>query len=137
MQTHTHDTTSGFIPNTLLLKLEVLRLSVNHPDPRAHLLKLDSAERLGQNISQLIIGTDLLHLNLPLLCTLSHQVILHFNMFASTAQDWILDQCHCQLIIHHQSWHKRLCSQQFSQDSAKPNCLTSPICCRNIFSFRD
>jgi hypothetical protein len=89
------DTTSRFIPNTLLLKLEVLSLSVDHPDPHTHLLELDPAKCLRQYITQLIIGTDLLDLNLPLLCIFSHQVILHLNVFASTAQEWILDQHYC------------------------------------------
>jgi hypothetical protein len=72
---------------TLLIKLEVLSLSVDFLDLHTHLLKLDFAERLGQNIAQLIIGSDLFYLNFPLLYTFSHQVILHLYVFALTAQD--------------------------------------------------
>jgi hypothetical protein len=61
-------------------------------DPSWHLQELQSTQRLGQNIGKLIIGSNIVGVNLALLYTLPYVVIFHINVFTHVMMHQILTQ---------------------------------------------
>jgi hypothetical protein len=70
----------------------------------AELLKLDFAEWLCKHITQPLISSDKLYLNLPILCILSDQMEPYIDIFAPIMMHRILDYRNCGLVVHPQHW---------------------------------
>jgi hypothetical protein len=76
--------TPGLLLTILLLNLVMQTPDVDHVDSWTHFLEVEPYEHFGQDVSQMIICSCVTNLNLSLLCTLPHQVVLNFNVFASS-----------------------------------------------------
>jgi hypothetical protein len=45
-----------------------------------HLDELDTAQRLGENVGKMAVGTDVIDLHLAIFNTLTNEVVLHVNV---------------------------------------------------------
>jgi hypothetical protein len=48
-------------------------------------------EGFGENVGQLPLCVNKLHLYLPLLNMVSQKVVSHFNVFGSPVENWVMD----------------------------------------------
>jgi hypothetical protein len=131
LDTTQHTKHARLFTNILLLILVMLTPYVDHANPRAHLLELQSSECLGQYVSQLIISSHLANLNLSLFCTLPQQVILDFNVLASSTQHRITDQLNTGLQI--KATAEQLSTLRLGTTGSKPSSSPRTLCSHNAW----
>jgi hypothetical protein len=103
-------------PTILPLSLVCLaRGYLDHPDPRSQLLKLYSPECLRQDVSELILGVDVVGVDESFLNAVVNEVVPQLDMLASLVEDGILAQRRCQLAVHHELHTFSLPSHEFTE----------------------
>jgi hypothetical protein len=75
---------------------------LTHPDPEPQLLKLHTPECLRQNLSEPILGVDVVGIDESLLNAVTNEMVPQLDMLASLVEDGILAQHKCRLAVHHE-----------------------------------
>jgi hypothetical protein len=88
---------------------------LDHPDPASQLLKLDSPECLRQNVSELILGVDIVGVDKSLLNAVANEVVPQLNMLSSLMEDEILAQRLCRLVVHHELYAFNLLPHELTE----------------------
>jgi hypothetical protein len=57
------------------------------------------SERLGHNVSELLTGGTVANVNLPLLYTFTHEVILDVNVLGAAVLYWVLGETNSGLVV--------------------------------------
>ena len=83
-------------------------LDFDDADLATKFLKLDAAERLRQDISELLPRAREIQLDPPILHTFTNIMILRVNMFAPVMKNGILTQCDCGHVVHLQLGRPKL-----------------------------
>jgi hypothetical protein len=66
--------------------------NLNHSNPGAKLLELDPPKRLGEKVSELILGVDVAGLDAPLVQAAPNEMVLDADVLAALMEDGILRQ---------------------------------------------
>ena len=73
---------------------------MNHPNPGAKLLELDPPKRLGEKVSELVLGVDVAGFDAPLIQAAPNEVVLDSDMLAALMEDGVLRQGQGGLAVH-------------------------------------
>ena len=90
------------------------------------------AERLGEDVRELLTSFDELVDDLPSIDTVPEEVELHVDVFTPVVQNWILCEGDGGLVIHHQCWWVSFHTGQLAQQPTQPHNLARHCGCRYV-----
>ena len=101
-----------YLSNHPLILVHLTHL--DHPQQLPQLHELGTPKGLSENISRLLICSNMVNIHLALLDTLSDKMKTSVDVFAPVMKHRILAECDCRFVVHEQPHFPPLFSKYFT-----------------------